>query len=267
MPEIEKNIENEEIVELNLAEMHPLTPYNEEFFIPKVEEGQDIRVGWGASHGQLFIRSDFSFFEKQFERISPERFEELFNQVGKLETQQPKLDENQRKLFYSCFLVTRTAKRLLGEISPDPFIRNQSFDEYAAKTFDGKKVCIKPLSECKGQAFCAEYALIVQHLLKKLGIQSSIIIGAFLENPDDLGKTFADAHTYLVLENGKYVFDPTHTAQQQEIWPPKIFLPEVPFTEESLKDMNTDPNKPFGEKFVCTDILTKEKRIYGTGAA
>ncbi|MBU4299480.1 hypothetical protein KJ636_05575, partial [Patescibacteria group bacterium] len=73
-------------------------------------------------------------------------------------------------------------------------------------------------------------------------------------------------HTFLVLKNGKYVFDPTHSAQQKDSWPPKVFIPETPLNVNSLRDMETDDSKPFGRKITCTDLLTKEKRIYGSGA-
>ncbi len=39
-----------------------------------------------------------------------------------------------------------------------------------------------------------------------------------------------------------------------------------PLTLENLRDMETDESKPFGKKIKCTDIITKEEKIYGTGA-
>jgi hypothetical protein len=68
------------------------------------------------------------------------------------------------------------------------------------------------------------------------------------------------------LENGQYVFDPTHTAQQEQSWPPKVFSPETPLTIESLKNMSTDDSQPFGRKIICNDLLTQEKKVYGSGA-
>jgi hypothetical protein len=102
-----------------------------------------------------------------------------------------------------------------------------------------------------------------QHILEKLGIQASVVVGAFSEDPKD---QFAGRHTFLVLEGGKYVFDPTHSAQQKNSWPPKVFTPEAPLTIDSLRDMETDDSKPFGRKITCKDLLTKEERIYGSGA-
>jgi len=104
---------------------------------------------------------------------------------------------------------------------------------------------------------------MAHHILEKLGIQSSVVVGAFSENPKD---QLADRHTFLVLEGGKYVFEPTHTTQQECSWPPKVFTPETPLTVDSLRDMETDESKPFGRKITCKDLITNEERIYGSGA-
>ncbi|MFA4880381.1 MAG: hypothetical protein WC650_02050 [Candidatus Doudnabacteria bacterium] len=263
MPEVPGyNPEKEKTVELNPTEMEPLTAYNEEFFISHVEEGQDVLVGQGLADGDFYIRCDFSAFAEKLKVVTPEKLAELFAAAGKLEQQAPNLDEDTRKLLNSCWRTTRITRNLLGDVGSE-FQRNQSFHEYSTRTVDGKKVCIKPISKSQGQAVCAEYALMAHHVLEKLGIQSSIIVGAFSENPND---PLADRHTFLVLENGKYVFDPTHSALQKDSWPPKVFTPETPLTVESLRDMETDDNKPFGRKIICTDLLTKKERIYGSGA-
>ena len=162
----------------------------------------------------------------------------------------------------TCWRTARVAKSMLGDVGSE-FQRNQSFSDYPSKTADGKKVCVKPLSKSRGQAVCSEYALMSQHILEKLGIQASVVVGAFSEDPKD---QLAGRHTFLVLEGGKYVFDPTHSAQQKDGWPPKVFTPETPLTVDSLRDMETDDSKPFGRKITCKDLLTKEERIYGSGA-
>lgn len=259
----EYNPEQERIVELNPTKMETLTAYNEEFFIPRVEEGQDVLVGRGLADGDFYIRCDFSAFAEKLKEITPEKLEELFSAGGKLEKQTPDLDENTRRLLNSCWRTARITRNLLGDVGSE-FQRNQSFSDYSTKTVDDKKVCVKPLSKSRGQAVCSEYVLMAHHVLEKLGIQSSIVIGAFSEDPKD---PLADKHTFLVLENGRYVFDPTHTAQQKDSWPPKVFVPETLLTVDSLRDTETDDSKPFGRKIKCKDLLTKEERLYGSGAA
>jgi len=256
------NPEQEKTVEINPAITEVLTAYNDEFIIPKITDGQDVKVGGGLADGDYYIRCDFPAFEEKLKAITPEKLEELFVAAGKLEQQSPDLDEDTRRMLNTCWRTARVAKSMLGDVGSE-FQRNQSFSDYPSKTADGKKVCVKPLSKSHGQAVCSEYALMSQHILEKLGIQASVVIGAFSENPKD---QLADRHTFLVLEGGKYVFDPTHSAQQKDGWPPKVFTPETPLTVDSLRDMETDDSKPFGRKITCRDLLTKEERIYGSGA-
>ncbi len=256
------NPEQEKIIKLNPVKKEALTPYDEEFFIPHIAGGQDVLVGRGLADGDFYLRCDFSAFAKKLKGITSEKLEELFTAAGKLEQQAPDLDENTRRLLNACWRVARIVRNILGDVG-SVFKRNQSFSEHQTRTADGKKVCVKPLSKSQGLAVCSEYALMAHHVLKKLGVQSSIIVGAFSEDPKD---PLAGRHTFLVLEGGKYVFDPTHTAQQKDSWPPKVFSPKVPLTVESLRDMETDDSKPFGRKITCTDLLTKEERVYGSGA-
>ena len=259
---IEHNLEREKIVELNPIAGEALTAYDEEFFIPHIEEGQDILVGRGLVDGDFYLRCDFSAFAEKLKEVTSEKLEKIFAADGKLKQQAPDLDEETRRLLNTCWRTARITRNMLGDVGSG-FQRNQSFSEYSTKTADGKKFCIKPLSKTHGQAVCSEYVLMAHHILKKLGIQSSIIIGAFSENPKD---ELADRHTFLVLEGGQYVFDPTHTAQQKNSWPPKVFAPETPLTVDLLRDMETDDSKPFGKKITCKNLLTKEDRIYGSGA-
>ena len=256
------NQEHRKPVEINPAKEEVLTAFNDEFLIPKITDGQDVKVGGGLSDGDFYIRCNFSDFDDKLKVVTPEKLEELFVGDGKLEQSLPDFDEDTRRLLNICWRTARISKSMLSDVGSETK-RNDSFSEYKTKTANGKKVCVKPLSKCRGQAVCAEYSLMAQHILDKLGIQASVVVGAFAENPDD---QLAGRPTYLVLESGKYVFDPTHSAQQEGGWPPKVFTPETPLTVESLRNMGTDDTKPFGKKIKCTDLLTKENKIYGTGA-
>ena len=254
--------DQEKVSVINRAEMEPLTAYDEEFFIPHVAEGEDVLIGRGFADGDCYLRCDFSAFAEKLKAITPEELEELFEAVGKLEQQAPDQSEDKRRLLNACWRTARIVRNLLGDPGSE-FQRKQSFIEYATQTAEGKKVCIKPLSKSKGLAVCSEYSLLAHHVLEKLGIQSSIVVGAFTNDVED---PLADRHTFLVLENGNHVFDPTHTLVQKDGWPPKVFTPETPLTVENLKNMETDDSESFGRKIICTDLLTKEKKVYGTGA-
>ncbi len=256
--------QSKECVEVNPAKMEPLTAYNEEFLIKHVEEGQDVPIGVNLGWGDFYIRCDFAAFTDNLKTVTPERLEEKFVNNGKLAKQAPALDEDTRRLLHACWQTAMLVQKSLGDVGQD-FVRDASFNRYSKETKSGKKVCIKPLSECKDKAVCAEYALLSQHILNKLGIPSSVIIGAFIEDPEELD-TLANRHTYLVLKEGQLVYDPTHSALQEKCWPPKVFKAEKPMTIESLRDMSTDENEPFGRRFRCKDLLTKIERIYGTGA-
>jgi len=256
------NPDQEKTIELHPVTKEALTAYDEEFFIPHVEDDQDVLVGRGLSDGDFYLRCDFSAFAEKLKGITPEKLEELFVAAGKLEQQSPDLDEDTRRMLNTCWRTARVAKSMLGDVGSESQ-RNQSFSDYPSKTADGKKVCVKPLSECRGEAVCSEYSLMAHHVLEKLGIQSSIVVGAFSDDPKD---HLAGRHTFLVLENGRYVFDPTHTAQQEQSWPPKVLSPETPLTIESLKNMSTDDSQPFGRKITCIDLITKEEKVYGSGA-
>ncbi len=253
---------HEKAIELHHVVGETLTAYDEEFYIPHVVDGQDVLVGRGLSDGDLYLRCDYSAFAETLSRFTPEKLDKHFVAVGRFEQQAPELDEDTRKLLNACWGAARVTRNILGDVGSE-INRNQSFDEYKGKTADGKKVCVKPLSRSHGTAVCSEYALMAHHILEKLGIQSSIVIGAFSKDPKD---SLSDRHTFLVLEGGKYVFDPTHTAQQKDSWPPRVFVCEVPLTVESLRDMETDDSKPFGRKIICKDLLTKEEVRYGSGA-
>ncbi|MBU4315563.1 hypothetical protein KJ673_04150 [Patescibacteria group bacterium] len=261
MPEVPgKERSRDKITVIKRAEMEPLTAYDEEFLISHVGEGEDVLVGQGG--GDLYLRCDFSAFAERLEQVTPEKIEELFIGVNKLEKEAPNLDEKTRRLLHACWIVARIVKKILEAPSSD-FFRNQSFDEYKTETADGKRVSVKPLSKCIGLAVCSEYSLLAHHVLEKLGVQCSVVVGAFKNDTEDL---LADRHTFLVLNDGNYVFDPTNTSVQDKCWPPKIFIPETPLTAENLRDMERDDSKPFGKKIICIDVFTKKKKIYGTGA-
>lgn len=262
-PEAEKteegiNLEQKEVIHPNTVESKPLTAYDEEFIIEEVKEGDDVLVGKGLVDGNYYLRCDFSSFEEKLKVVTIEKLEEFFIQAKKFEEQAPNLDENTRRLLHSCWRVARITKNMLGDLGSE-FARNNSFNRFKV---EGERFCIKPLSQCKGEAVCSEYTLMAHHILKKLGIESSIVVGAFSADPND---QLADRHTFLVLEDGKLVFDPTHTATEKDCWPPKVFVPEKPLTLENLQDMSVE-GESFGHKIKCTDLLTKDIRIYGSGA-
>lgn len=253
----EDDMQKEETLSLRLTNAESLTPYQQEYFISDVKNGEDIHIGWN-----YYIRADFSNFDEKLEYVNSEALERLFEEVGELKKEAPNLDKETRRLLHACWRTTRITRHFLGDVS-SARMRNKSFDKYEGINNKEVKMCIKPLSECLNEAVCSEYCLLSHYILKKLGIKSSIVIGAFSEENKEPP---ASMHTYLVLENGEYVFDPTYTASQEESWPPKVFITEFPFTANSLKDMETDPKKPFGKKAFCTDLLTNERKVYGSGA-
>lgn len=244
----------------NLVDAKPLTPYDEEFFIENIKEGDDVLVGKGFADGAYYLRCDFSSFEEKLADVTVERLEEKFNQAKKLEEQAPDLDEKTRRLINACWRVTRITKNLLGDPGSE-VVRNDSFSRFKV---EGERLSIKPLSQCKGEAVCSEYSFLAHHILKKLGVESSLIVGAFSADTNNL---LTNRHTFLVLEGGQLVYDPTHSATEKDCWPPKVFTSEKPLTVENLEDMSTDEKGSFGHKIKCTDLLTKEVRIYGSGAA
>ena len=64
--------------ELNPAKTEVLTAFNDEFIIPKITDGQDVKVGWGLSDGDYYLRCDFSEFDDKLKVVTPEKLEELF---------------------------------------------------------------------------------------------------------------------------------------------------------------------------------------------
>lgn len=245
---------------LHPVEEKPLTPYNEEFLIDQVNEGEDVLIGWGGGVGKFYLRCDFSSFAEILKVVTPENLDKFFDQVNKLTDQAPDLDEETRKLLHTCWRATRITKNMLGPVGSE-FARNDSFSKFKV---EGENFSVKPLSQCKGEAVCSEYALMAQHVLGKLGIKSSVVVGAFSDNPEN---PLADRHTFVVLDDGKMVFDPTHSASGKECWPPQVFIPEKPLTLEKLQNMSTDEKEEFGHKMRCTNLLTKEVKVYGSGAS
>ncbi|HOX97528.1 MAG TPA: hypothetical protein PL066_04235 [bacterium] len=262
MTEIFSSPIERKIFKLNLGKIESLTAYDEEFFISEVLDGQDIRVGAGAKDGSYYLRCNFSFFADKLKKVTSEELDSRFVNDGKFEKQFPEMPEFERKLLYTCWMVSKIVQNMLGDVANDD-ARNNSFARYHGQTESGKNVCVKPLSECRGESVCSEYALMSYHILKKLGVQSAVVVGAFNDN---INKGIADRHTFLVLDNGKYVFDPTHTVGQELCWPPKVFAAESPLTAETLKDTSKNLDDPFGVKIVCTDLVTKDQKLYGSGA-
>ncbi len=242
--------------------MESLTAYGEEFFIPEIFDGQDVPVGGGYG-GTYYLRCDFSAFAEKLKNLTPEELERRFVNDGEFKKQFPEMSESERKLLYVCWVAGKITRNILGNVANET-IRNDSFAaRYRTKTENGTPVCVKPLSGCRDESVCSEYALMSHHILKKLGVRSAVVIGAFNENIAD---ELVDRHTFLVLDNGQYVFDPTHTADQELCWPPKVFVAESPLTAETLKDTTKTLDDSFGVKIVCTDLVNKEQKLYGSGA-
>lgn len=247
---------------LNLAPAEPLTPYDEEFMIPSVVDGQDVRVGSSLTGEKYYLHCDFEAFADKLKDITPAKLNEMFVADGKLETQFPDLDEASRQQLYVCWRTARIVRNLLGDVASDQ-ARNMSFDAYKQVSQAGQKICVKPLSKCVGESVCSEYALLAHEVLRRLGVESSIVVGAYASSADDV---IADRHTCLVLRDGAVVFDPTHTAQQTNSWPPKVFTASEPLTLQNLRNMSTIDDEPFGRKITCQDIVTKQVVQYGSGA-
>lgn len=262
-PEMEKKVEKVEKTQLNMVEKEDLTAYDEEFIVSHVDDGQDVKVGFGLGDGKYYIKCDFSAFSEKLKTVTPEKLESYFLAVGSLEKQAPELGEDIRRLINACWRSSKIARNMLGNVSSESE-RNNEFVKYQTKNMDNGKICVKSLSESYGKSVCSEYALMTHHILDKLGIKSSVVVGAFSE--EDPKKSRAGRHTFLLLEDGKYVFDPTLSALQEECWPPSVLVPEIPLTTESLRDMSDDWDKPLGNKIACTDLLTTEKSWYGSGA-
>ncbi len=262
-PEMEKKVEKVEKTQLNMVEKEDLTVYNEEFIISHIEDGQDVKVGFGLEDGEYFIKCDFSAFSEKLKTVIPEKLENYFLSANKLEKQAPELGEDIRRLIHACWRSSKIARNMLGDISSG-HKRDNEFIKYQTKNTDDKKICVKPLSKSYGNSVCSEYALMTHYILDKLGIKSSVVVGAFSE--EDPKKSRAKRHTFLLLEDGKYVFDPAFSVSQEGCWPPSVLVPEVPLTIESLRDMSDDWDKPLGNKIACTDLLTTEKSWYGSGA-
>lgn len=256
------NPEKENLITLNLAEMRSLTPFDDEFIVDRINDGEDVIVGRTAVDGRMYLRCDFSQFDKNLAGVTPERLSEYFINDGSFEAQAPGFEEDDRRLMHACWRVTKIAKKLFSGVGSEN-VRNASFANYVTKSTDGNPVCAKPLSECVGQAVCAEYSILVKHILEKLGYNSSMVIGAFSED-GAVGST--GQHTFLAVGEGGYVFDPTHTAQKTECWPPSFFRCESPMAADTITSMETDPDKPLGVKIECTDVFTGKKSLYGSGA-
>lgn len=254
-----------ETVALNIPRQEQLTAYDDEFMIQRIDDGQDILVGGGLADGNYFIQCDYASFAALLDQknVDITKLEEMFAQVGKLEKELPQFDEQTRKLIHACWRASRIVKNILGEVGSETK-RNNSFSRFQTRDGNtGRKICQKPLSTCRNEAVCSEYTLLTHYILRRFGYDSTVIVGAFTDDPDN---NLAGRHTFLTVENGNLIFDPTHSAQQQDNWPPKISKPDNAFTPETLRDMSTDENTQFGKKIRCTDLITGQVTLYGTGA-
>ncbi len=246
-------------IESHFAKHQRLDPYADEFFIPHVADGEDVVVGWGMA-----IRCNFLDFAEQVKALMPtkQELEESFQSAGKLERLVPDLNEDMRRFMHTCWTAAKIAKKLMGNRSTDKGKRNVRLSDPRVTTKSGNMVfSVTPLSECINDAVCAEYAIMTHHVLEKFGIQSSIIEGA-VENFGSNGED-AHPHTFLTLADGNYVFDPSHAVQEGSGESPRILIPEVPFTVDTLKDFDQQSH---GKKFKCVDLVRKTTRRYGSRA-
>lgn len=178
---------------VNPVNAEQLTPYNEEFLIDIIGDGEDIHLGYGFGVGNYWIRCDFSNFDALLAGVTNERLTTFYDRVNNLKDVVPNFDERTRELVHTCWRSAQKAQQILG--TPDQEnVRLDSFERYSnhQKPVDD---CIKPLSKTIGQAACAEFAFLSKYILERLGVKSKVVVGAFRRE----GKELAVRHTYLVI--------------------------------------------------------------------
>lgn len=247
------------LTESHLAKHNRLDPYADEFFIPHVVDGEDVVAGWGMA-----IRCDFSAFAEIIQTLLPSNIElgKSFESAGKLEKLAPDLSEDMRRFMHVCWTAAKIAKKLMGNRALSDTKRKVRLGKSKLTAKIGQQTLnITPLSECVNDAVCIEYALMTHHILEKFGIQSSVIEGAVEQYGSDSQTAYP--HTFLTLDGGKYVFDPSHAVQEGSGDSPRILVPEVNFTIDTLRDLDTSSR---GKKYKCTDLVRKTTRRYGSRA-
>lgn len=253
---VEQPHPEEEVIQLNLAQAERLDTDGAEFYYPAIEASQDVSIGVGAFLGEeFFIHCDFEAFEEKLHSVNPEMLEAKFREVGELFEQLPHLDREERQFVHACWRAARIARNLLGEVFTSESARVQAYVAAVKKGSLGRPVGVRKLSDTRGQAMCAEISVLTHHVLSKVGLSSAVVIGAVSDHPEATN----GAHAYLVMNNGKRVFDPTVSNQRKDSWPPAILDAERPLTVESLQ------YEEDGKLIDCTDIITGQKRSYGTG--
>ena len=232
---------------INPAETIPIGPMA--YIAPKVNQGDDIYVGYTGACGNLWIRCDYQSFDGLLERYTPEQFETFYAQHQETFAKTlPNHDEESRKLIFTLWVVSQKCKILLGPPTEDSFRRVDTFKNYSTGD-PSQKECVKPLSNCNGDAMCTEYALLTHHILDKLGIKSEFISGAISQEGDTVG-----GHAYLTISSGELVFDPVRSLKQENCWPPKIYKPAEKLTSDLLKKEAS---------VSCTNIISGGEMIYG----
>jgi len=247
---------DETVVQLNLAHAERLDTGGAEFYYPAIEAGQDVSIGIGAFLGdEFFIHCDFEEFEEKLRSVNPEMLEKKFQEVGELLEQLPHLDREERRFIHACWRAARIARNLLGEVFNSERERVQAYVAAVQKSSLGRPVGVRKLSDTRGKAMCAEISVLTHHVLGKAGLSSAVVIGAVSDHQEDTN----GAHAYLVMNDGKRVFDPTVSNQRKDSWPPAILDAEKPMTVENLR------YEEDGNLIDCTDIITGQKRRCGTG--
>ena len=241
-----------------LADMVPLTPYNEEFYIQRVNDGDLVFAG--KSHTSpltYFAECDFQSFDSLLSRITPGITEELFTGQEKFADVLPGQTDDFRRTVHACWRAARAAKHILK----NPTMKNAAAVGAGDENYrvPGEKYCAKPLSASVGDATCLDYALVAHRALEKMGKPSAVVIGA---RADPVTRSIEE-HTFLVLDSGNLVFDPTLTVHQDKCWPPWVLEPESPLTVDTLQNLAADGS--FGHKISCTDIFSGATLLYGSG--
>ncbi len=241
-----------EAITLRPAQHERLDPYGDEYFFPEIKDGEDFVM----SAGSALLECDFSAFDDKLKTVTPEKLEEMFQHVGELEKELPELDLETRRLVHACWRGARIARKMLGEVYTDSFNRKKRYLENKV-VVDGRAVSKRKLSGTVGEAMCAEFAALSHDILRRVGVDSSVYGAAVSSHPDSEN----NAHAFVSLQGGKRIFDPTVSNTREHSWPPAILDAEEALTVEKLRWREGED----GKMIECTDIVTGDKRLYGSG--
>jgi len=239
-----------------------LQPDIRELFIENVDDGDDIQIGRNELfNNDIYLRCDYSGFDQKLSelKVSKAALNKNFLKYDTFLDQAPGQNEGMRKILFACWVAARMAQGIMG--SPNDRMNDRTAHFMDNSIHIGNNL-LTPLSQLKGKAACSEFACLAHYILRKFGIHSNVIVGAYSVDEDDKSV----AHAYLVLEDGKIVYDPTHTSNQEKCWPLKAYSAEKPLTLENLKALpvkRIDEYETRGGKIRCTGLITKEERYYG----